>query len=330
MKTAVRYSVEEVIQQVEENEDDGNRTWSSIDSDVHVNPFTTPVGPTIIIQDNLFLEFFSNELISLIVTETNRYAKQCLESRQDDDENELQWETNEEEIKAYIGFTLLMGLNRVSDLYDYWSTNTVFHYFPIASRISRKRFLEVKRYLHFVDNTKLIPHGKDGYDKLGKIKPVIEAVREKSIKNFMPHRESSIDEAMIRFKGRSSLKQYLPMKPIKRGIKVWVRADSHNGYISEFYIYKDNIITQNLGEKVVEKLSRTLVGGNYHLYFDNYFTSVELLEKLLDDGIYACGTFRKDRRRVPFEMKNVKLGNICVCDSKETERERKGDGGDGG
>ena len=36
MKTAVRYSVKEVIQQVEENEDDGNRTWSSIDSDVHV------------------------------------------------------------------------------------------------------------------------------------------------------------------------------------------------------------------------------------------------------------------------------------------------------
>ena len=245
-----------------------NRTWSGIDSDVHVNPFTNPVGPAIIIQDNLFLEFFSNELISLIVTETNRYAKQCLESRQDNDENELHWETNEEEIKAYIGFTLLMGLNRVSDLYDYWSTNTVFHYFPIASRISRKRFLEVKRYLYFVDNTKLIPHGKDGYDKLGKIKPVIEAVREKSIKNFMPHRESSIDEAMIRFKGRSSLKQYLPMKPIRRGIKVWVRADSHNGYISEFYIYKgkeDNIITQNLGEKVVEKLSRTLVGGNYHL-----------------------------------------------------------------
>ena len=34
---------------------------------------------------------------------------------------------------------------------------------------------------------------------------------------------------MIRFKGRSSLKQFMPMKPIKRGIKVWVRADSHNG-----------------------------------------------------------------------------------------------------
>lgn len=30
---------------------------------------------------------------------------------------------------------------------------------------------------------------------------------------------------MIRFKGRSTLKQYMPNKPIKRGYKVWVRAD---------------------------------------------------------------------------------------------------------
>ena len=35
--------------------------------------------------------------------------------------------------------------------------------------------------------------------------------------------ECAIDEAMVKYKGRSSLKQYLPMKPIKRGFKVWVR-----------------------------------------------------------------------------------------------------------
>ena len=38
--------------------------------------------------------------------------------------------------------------------------------------------------------------------------------------------ENSIDEAMIKFKGRSSLKQYVSLKPIKRGIKAWVRADA--------------------------------------------------------------------------------------------------------
>ena len=48
---------------------------------------------------------------------------------------------------------------------------------------------------------------------------------------------------MIPFKGRRSLKQYLPKKPIKRGIKVWDRADAINGYLCEFRVYvgkKDN------------------------------------------------------------------------------------------
>ena len=53
----------------------------------------------------------------------------------------------------------------------------------------------------------------------------------------MPHRENSIDEAMIAFKGRKSYKQYLPAKPTHFGIKVWERADAHNGYVCEFQVY---------------------------------------------------------------------------------------------
>ena len=40
----------------------------------------------------------------------------------------------------------------------------------------------------------------------------------------------SIDESMVKFKDRSSLKQYLPLKPIKRGIKIWQRCDARSGY----------------------------------------------------------------------------------------------------
>ncbi len=42
---------------------------------------------------------------------------------------------------------------------------------------------------------------------------------------------------MIKFQGRSSLKQYLPNKPVKRGIKVWVLADSQNGYFYNMQVY---------------------------------------------------------------------------------------------
>ena len=41
---------------------------------------------------------------------------------------------------------------------------------------------------------------------------------------------------MIKFQGRSTLKEYIPKKPIKHGIKVWVLGDSTNGYFSRFDI----------------------------------------------------------------------------------------------
>jgi hypothetical protein len=202
-----------------------------------------------------------------------------------------------------------MGIVKLPRIYDYWSTNPIYHSYPIASRISRARFLEIKRYLHFVNTEELPNRGEEGYDRLGKIRPVVNVINEGMLRSYNPHRENAIDEAMIRFKGRSSLKQYVPKKPIRRGIKSWVRADSHNGYICQFEIYtgKDgNNVTRNLGESVVTKLTRELVGGNYHAYFDNYFTSVPLLKNLLDDSIYSCGTFRVDRKYLPSELKEIR------------------------
>ena len=88
----------------------------------------------------------------------------------------------------------------------------------------------------------------------------------------------SIDEAMIPFKGRSSLKQFIPNKPTKRGIKVWVRADAING------------------EKVVKDLTEAISGKHYSIYCDSYFTSVNLFQDLLTRKIYACGTIRSNRK----------------------------------
>ena len=71
---------------------------------------------------------------------------------------------------------------------------------------------------------------------------------------YNPGRELAVDEAMIKFQGRSSLKQYLPKKPIKRGIKVWVLADSSNGYFSRLEVYtgkKGDRVEEGLGARVV-------------------------------------------------------------------------------
>ena len=63
---------------------------------------------------------------------------------------------------------------------------------------------------------------------------------------YYPHTQLSVDEAMIPFKGRSSMKQYLPMKPVKRGFKVWAMADALNGYLYDFNVYTGAAFVRSL------------------------------------------------------------------------------------
>ena len=95
----------------------------------------------------------------------------------------------------------------------------MYHFSPIADRISRNRYREISRYLHFVDNSTLGSRGSPEYDRLGKIRPLLEHIQSRCATLYNPSKELAIDEAMIKFQGRSSLKQYMPQKPVKRGIK---------------------------------------------------------------------------------------------------------------
>nr|CAI5851117.1 unnamed protein product [Callosobruchus analis] len=108
---------------------------------------------------------------------------------------------------------------------------------------------------------------------------------------------------MIAFKGRSAIKQFMPMKPVKRGYKVWCLADSQTGYICKFDIYTGKSAdaekgSYGLGEKVVIKLTTSLKNQKCLVAFDNFFTSVPLMEKLLNDGIFAVGTVRTNRKNL--------------------------------
>ena len=198
-----------------------------------------------------------------------------------------------------------MGINQLPALDDYWSSDRTLRYSPIADRI---RFWEISRYLHFVNNSTLLPKGSPGYDRLGKVRPVIDHLSKQFADLYEPNKEVAVDEAMIKFTGRSAVKQYMPMKPTKGGIKVWVLGDSHNGYFHTFQVYtgKEGSVEKQLGQRVVKDLTQLLKGKNHHV-----FTSEQLLQDLLDDGILTCGYCQK-RQGFPSALKQVKLKNRYV------------------
>ena len=195
--------------------------------------------------------------------ESNVYAKQVM----GDIKYESWTKIKAEEVKAYFGFILLMGMVPLPSLEEYWKRDLVFHYLSIADYISRDHFWDISRYLHIVNNSTHIPLGQPGHDCLEKVWPVI-------------------DHLFQRF---SDL--YMPMKPIKRGIKVWVLGDSHNGDFHKFRIYFGNECTRevNLGARVVKTLTNHLIGKFHHKFLDNFFTTLKFLH-LEVDGLYGCQT----------------------------------------
>ena len=112
-----------------------------------------------------------------------------------------------------------------------------YHNASVADRITRLRYAQISRYLYFVENSTVSPRNSAAYDRLGKICPLFNHLQAQFLKMYMPGRDIAVDEAIIKFQGRSSIKQYMPMKPIKRGIKVWVLVNSTNGYFSRLEIY---------------------------------------------------------------------------------------------
>ena len=236
------------------------------------------VGPAVPISAsilNTFRLFFTAAVMSTVIEQTNLYARQVL-----GDNGISSWtDVTESEILAFLGFAILMGINQLPSLVDYWKKDPYFRYSPIADRISRDRFLQIWKYLHFVDNTTLPDRSNPEYDRLCRVRPVIDIILEACKSNYRPHQYQSIDEAMIAFKGRSSMKQYMPKKPTKRGFKVWVRADSTNGYVSQFEFYTGKLgsnVEVGLGGNVVTRLTRDLVGQFYHVFMDNFFSSITL------------------------------------------------------
>ena len=90
-------------------------------------------------------------------------------------------------------------------------------------------------------------------------------------------------------------------KPIKWGFKFWFRCGAKSGYLYEFDVYleKKGNTEFGLGESTFLTLCQKLKDTHCFVFFENFFTSVALLVKLLEIGIYATGTVRVNRKNMP-------------------------------
>ena len=112
----------------------------------------------------------------------------------------------------------------------------------------------------------------------------------------MVHEDLNIDESLIPHFGWHSCKQFLRAKPIRFCYKLWILASTTRlPYHVEIFEGKTDEFVDPLGTRVVKNALKVCQQRNTHtVYFDNFFSSYQLLVNLNQMGFRATSTMRKD------------------------------------
>ena len=172
-----------------------------------------------------FMYFFTDDLLSLITNETSLF------STQKDPNKPLVIESDD--IKKFVGICIIMSFVHLPSAKGYW--NHVNGNKLVQQTMSENRFEKIKQFIHFGNNENVLPFSYPQHDRLFKLSPVIEKLKERfqliSFKECL-----SIDEQICATKARSYLKQYLPSKPNKWGYKLFVLCGV-SGFSYDFEVY---------------------------------------------------------------------------------------------
>ncbi|XP_031343697.1 piggyBac transposable element-derived protein 3-like [Photinus pyralis] len=183
-----------------------------------------------------------------------------------------------------------------------WQTDPCFQRPIFSATMPRTRFSQISSWMRF-DN-KDTRENRRKTDKMAPIRDLSDSFINNCKKYYNSGSHLTVDEQLVPFRGRCPFRVYMKSKPAKYGIKVWVLADAETPYCKNLQIYlgkKGNVPERDQGKRVVLDLVSCL-GSGYGITTDNFFTSLELAENLLDRNLTLCGTLRRTKTFLPTEF----------------------------
>ncbi|CAI5671651.1 unnamed protein product [Oreochromis niloticus] len=247
------------------------------------------------------------------------------------------------EFRAYVGLLVLAGVYRsrgeaCESLWDAESGRSVFR-----AAMPLKTFRAYSSALRFDDREARRAvrgeGGGSGYDKLARIRAVWDEWCARLPAMYRPGPEVTVDERLVPFRGRCPYRQYMPSKPARYGIKIWVACDARSSYAWKMQVYtgkpgkpdKRGPPEKHLAARVVLDLTEGLPPGR-NVTCDNFFTSRELADRLFRErGHMVLGTLRANRPEIPRELRCVKGRAVGSVESVVLAGSApRGEGGGGG
>ena len=171
--------------------------------------------------------------------------------------------------------------------------------------LSRTRFEGIWRSLYFSNAADEHPPGSDRFDKLFKIRALVDELNALFDAVWKLGDKVAVDEAMIAFKGRTYLRQYLPKKIVKWGFKLWMMACSSSGFCSRLKVEEGlrpgEKSRHEYGETVTKELTKDCREGTT-IFADRFFCSPQLAIDVVKRKMHIVGTTQKNRKGFPKEV----------------------------
>ena len=304
-----------------------------------IHPFSGQSGVTVDTSGFREVEYYrlfvTDEIFLYMVDQTNLYAAQYIESHPELEEKPRSrvhdWQdVTVNEMKKFLGITLLMGLIKKPSIQLFWSKDPLWHT-PIFKRAMRRdRYIIILKFLHFADNGDAPDRVDPNRDRLFKVRPLLQMLAERFQAVYIPDESVAVDESILLWKGRLIFKQFIPTKRARFGIKSFALCES-SGYMWKERVYtgaQDPAHDMDLTlprdardmlktEKIVVHLMQERLNIGHKLYTDNFYTSVRLYTYLHDHGTNACGTLRKNR--APQVVRNEKIATGATSTFTNTQ-----------
>ncbi|XP_065683301.1 piggyBac transposable element-derived protein 4-like isoform X1 [Hydra vulgaris] len=285
----------------------GEEIWSTLPSENAAQPrahniIRQPTGPTRFAAqvcgqsvDTAFKLFITPEMIRIIVNCTNAEAHRIrLEGWVDTTVNELY---------EFIGVLLLAGVFHCKNqsIKELWSKLDGISIF--STSMQRDRFVNLRRCIRFDERE--TRNQRRFEDKFAPLRNIMEMFTTKCKSNYNPSAYLTVDEQLVTFRGRCPFKMFIPTKPGKYGMKIWILCDAETSYCINLqpYIGRVNGVRDvGQGTRVVLELTDHLNGSGRHITADNFFTNIHLARALLGRKMTYTGTIKKNKGEIPKKL----------------------------
>ena len=211
------------------------------------------------------------------------------------------------EMRAFIGLCVIRSFYtdlKLKQLYDESLGPAVF-----KATMGGKRFGTILRYVTF-DDLDTREERRKG-DKFCLIRKLFTEFDNNLRRHFSPSECITVDESLLRFRGRCPFKMYLPSKPGRYGILFRTAADANQRYFWKLWPYSGRpevpeqappFVQLDCVNETVRYLLQEVMGSGRNVTLDRFYTSVPLAEELADARLTVVGTLNKNKRLLPAEL----------------------------